>query len=66
VLDAIFHKKEESFKAIDVLCKLTNVPIHPALAGIAERKIIHKTICEPDDICNVVTNILEEKDLCSK
>ncbi len=66
VLDAIFNKKEESFMAINELHKLTNVPIHPALAGIAEKMIIHKIVCKPDDICNEVMNILEEKDICSK
>ncbi len=66
VLEAIFNKKEESFKAIDELHKLTNVPIHPALAGIAEKEIIYKTVCKPDEICNKVMNILEEKDICSK
>lgn len=66
VLNSIFHKKEESFKAIDVLSRLTNVPIHPALAGIADRQIIHKTVCETDDICNEVINILEKRELCLK
>ena len=62
MLEAIFHKEEESFKAIDVLYKHTNVPIHPALAGIADKKVIHKAVCKPEDICYEVMNILEEKD----
>jgi len=61
VLDAVFNKKEESFKAIKTLRELSGVPVHPALYGIEDKQIIHGKVCSPDEIQNVVTDILKER-----
>jgi threonine synthase len=60
VLDAIFHKKAESMQALDELSKKTNVPMHPALYNIADKKILHSRICEAEEIEAVITEILKE------
>jgi threonine synthase len=61
VLEAIFGIKEESFKAIETLGRLTNIPVHPALAGIAEKRIIHRRVCKPDEIEGAVIDIIGEE-----
>lgn len=60
VLDAIFHKKTESFRALDELSEKTNVPMHPALYKMADKKILHSQVCKAEEIKDVITKILKE------
>ena len=42
---------------LDILSRTTNKPIPPALAGLKDKEIRHKTVCKQSEMKDVLTNL---------
>ena len=60
VMDAIDSKydKLSDFALIDELCKVSGVDIPQAIEEIRSAEVLHKTVCEKDEMKDVVKKFL--------
>ena len=49
------------FELVDELSKIGNVKVPNAIEEIRNAKVLHDTVCEVDEMQNVVKNFLEIK-----
>ena len=57
-IDGAKYESMEDFELVDELCKLSKVEIPYAVESIRTAPILHKTICEKDEMRDVVINRL--------
>ena len=48
----------EDFELVDEMTKITGVKIPQAIEEIRNAEVLHKTICEPEDMQKTVENFL--------
>ncbi|MCD7862169.1 MAG: threonine synthase [Lachnospiraceae bacterium] len=53
------HAKEEDFALADRLCKLSGVKIPAAIEEIRTAPVLHDTVCEKDDMVDVILKFLQ-------
>lgn len=62
VMDAIDHNKYDSmsdFELVDELSRIVNVAVPQAIEEIRNAKVLHDTVCEVDEMPQVVKNFLK-------
>ena len=60
VMNAIDAKYDSmtDFELVDELCRISNVKIPQAIEEIRTAPVLHKTVCEVEEMCNEVKKIL--------
>ncbi len=63
VMEAIDSKYSsmEDFELVDELAKLGNIPVPNAIEEIRTAQVLHKTVCERNEMKTIVKNFLEIK-----
>ena len=61
VMDAIDHKYDSmsDFELVDELSRIANVAVPQAIEEIRNAKVLHDTVCEVDEMPQVVKNFPE-------
>ena len=61
VMDAIDHKYDSmsDFELVDELSRIANVAVPQAIEEIRNAKVLHDTVCEVDEMPQVVKNFLK-------
>lgn len=60
VMNAIDPKYDamSDFELVDELCRLSNVPVPQAIEDIRSADVLHRDVCEKEEMCKMVKNFL--------